>query len=230
MHTPLPDCSQCPVALNRRLCRVEGGKAPAFCPTLNLADVIHTASSEYENPKVLEFAKQASIQEAEGYGGRQLGYDHVKPLKPRLVEIIEFAQRMNYRRIGLLFCIGLEKEARVFGKLLSEKGFDVVSVACKVGRIPKERIGILDHQKIAIGQFESMCNPVSQAMIVNQAKTEFNVLLGLCVGHDSLVFKYAEAPCTVLAVKDRLLGHNPLAAVYTIGSYYRSLKGDSQSA
>jgi enoyl-CoA hydratase/carnithine racemase len=46
----------------------------------------------------------------------------------------------------------------------------------------------------------------------DQQKTDFNVLLGLCVGHDSLFLKYAEAPCTVLAVKDRMLGHNPLAA------------------
>ena len=51
-----------------------------------------------------------------------------------------------------------------------------------------------------------------------------NVLLGLCVGHDSLFFKYTEAPCTVLAVKDRLLGHNPMAAVYNVDSYYRCLK------
>jgi uncharacterized metal-binding protein len=68
-----------------------------------------------------------------------------------------------------------------------------------------------------------MCNPVLQAMVLNKGKTEFNVLLGLCVGHDSLFFKYAEAPCTVLAVKDRLLGHNPLAAIYNLDHYYRCL-------
>lgn len=38
------------------------------------------------------------------------------------------------------------------------------------------------------------------------------------------ILEFAEAPCTVLAVKDRLLGHNPLAAIYNIDSYYRSLK------
>jgi uncharacterized metal-binding protein len=48
--------------------------------------------------------------------------------------------------------------------------------------------------------------------------------MGLCVGHDSLFLKYSNALCTVLAAKDRLLGHNPLAAIYTIESYYRSLK------
>jgi uncharacterized metal-binding protein len=49
-------------------------------------------------------------------------------------------------------------------------------------------------------------------------------LLGLCVGHDSLFFKYADAPVTVLAVKDRVTGHNPLAAVYLMDSYYSRLK------
>jgi uncharacterized metal-binding protein len=53
---------------------------------------------------------------------------------------------------------------------------------------------------------------------------DFNILLGLCVGHDSLFFKFADAPTTVLAVKDRVTGHNPLAAIYLSGSYYQKLK------
>ena len=109
-------------------------------------------------------------------------------------------------------------------KVLSAKGFEVVSVICKAGCVPKERIGVRDEEKIRIGLFEPMCNPIMQALVLNDANTEFNVLMGLCVGHDSLFLKYAEALCTVFAVKDRLLGHNPLAAVYNIDSYYRSLK------
>jgi uncharacterized metal-binding protein len=69
-----------------------------------------------------------------------------------------------------------------------------------------------------------MCNPILQAQVLNSEQTELNILLGLCVGHDSLFLKYAEAPCTVLAVKDRVTGHNPLAALYTLDSYYRALK------
>ena len=69
-----------------------------------------------------------------------------------------------------------------------------------------------------------MCNPVLQAFVANEAGTEFNILLGLCVGHDSLFFKHAKAIGTVLAAKDRLLGHNPLAAIYQYDSYYRYLK------
>jgi hypothetical protein len=50
-----------------------------------LQEVINAALAEYNDREVLEFAEQACIQEAEGYGGRELGYDHVKPLKPRIV-------------------------------------------------------------------------------------------------------------------------------------------------
>jgi uncharacterized metal-binding protein len=148
----------------------------------------------------------------------------VRPVKPRIVEIIEFAKRMNYKRLGLVFCVGLRKEAKIVEKIFSDKGFEMISVVCKVGRVPKEKIDVRDDQKVAIGSFESMCNPVLQALTVNNEKTDFNILLGLCVGHDSLFLKYAEAPCTVLAVKDRVLVHNPLAAVYNIDLYYRYLK------
>jgi uncharacterized metal-binding protein len=85
-------------------------------------------------------------------------------------------------------------------------------------------IGITDFDKIHRGTDEAMCNPIFQAKLLNHSKTEFNILMGLCVGHDSLFFKNAEAPTTVLAVKDRVTGHNPLAAIYLSESYYRKIK------
>ena len=57
-------------------------------------------------------------------------------------------------------------------------------------------------------------------MCSTQAQTDFNVLIGLCVGHDSLFFKYSEAMATVLVAKDRVTGHNPAAALYTTPTYY----------
>ena len=68
-----------------------------------------------------------------------------------------------------------------------------------------------------------MCNPIGQALLLNEQKTDFNVIMGLCVGHDTLVMKYLEAPITTLAVKDRVTGHNPLAAIYLSESYYKKL-------
>jgi uncharacterized metal-binding protein len=190
-----------------------------------MPELVEQSRKEYNNTHgICEFARQASIQEAEGYLNRDLGYEHVRASKTRIEEIMEFSEKMNYKRLGMAFCIGLRNEAKVVEKIFSSGGFDVVSAVCKVGRIPKEHIGVGKDQQIVPDKIEAMCNPVLQAMILNKEKTDFNVLLGLCVGHDSLFFKYAVAPCTVLAVKDRLLGHNPLAAVYNIDSYYRCLK------
>jgi uncharacterized metal-binding protein len=142
------------------------------------------------------------------------------PVKPRVQETCEFAQKMGYKKIGVAFCMGLHKEALLLMQILKAQGFEVISVNCKTGGIPKETIGIKEKEKIHIGEFESMCNPIAQAMILNDEKTDFNILVGLCVGHDSLFLKYANAFCTVLVVKDRVLGHNPVAALYTSSSYY----------
>lgn len=219
------NCARCPYKVSERLCRKDNGKYPDFCPTHNMSELADQSLSEYVNrPDILEFARQASVQEAAGYMNRDLGYDHVRASKTRIEEIMEFAAKMNYRRLGMAFCIGLRKEAQMVEKIFSSREFEVVSAVCKAGRIPKDQIGVGREDQIVPDTTEAMCNPVLQAMILNREKTDFNVVLGLCVGHDSLFFKYAEAPTTVLAVKDRLLGHNPLAAVYNADSYYRCLK------
>jgi uncharacterized metal-binding protein len=226
MTKELAGCARCSIQTKDRLCQTDDGKSPSFCPTNNYQAVVDAAAEELKKPDIREFARQASIQEAEGYANRELGYEHVKPAKPRIQETVEFARRMKYKRLGLAFCLGLRPEAKIVEKLFASQGFEVVSALCKMGRTPKENIGVRDDQKINIGCFESMCNPIAQAYVMNEAKTEFNIIMGLCVGHDSLFLKYADAPCTVLAAKDRLLGHNPLAAVYTIDTYYRSLKSE----
>jgi uncharacterized metal-binding protein len=131
---------------------------------------------------------------------------------------------MEYNRIGIAFCIGLAKEAGVVEEILQTRGFEVVSALCKAGRTSKNLLNIEDKDKISQGTDECMCNPIFQAKLLNQEKTDFNILIGLCVGHDSLFFKYAEAPVTVLASKDRVMGHNPLAAIYLYDSFYVKLK------
>lgn len=213
-------CAECPHPLSNRVCMTPEGKAGKGCPTVGKKSLVRKAKQEYRVNPVGEFARQASIQEGECYSEKEKRPYVMHPVKPRMLEIVEFAQKMGYRKLGLVFCAGLSKEAAIVNDLLTNHGFEVTSVACKAGGIPKEEIGIQEDQKIFIGNHESMCNPILQAMVVNEEKTDFNVLLGLCVGHDSLFFKYAEAPTTVLAVKDRVTGHNPLAALYLLGGYY----------
>jgi uncharacterized metal-binding protein len=200
------------------------GKGSKNCPTLLQKDTLAEANREYNDTETYHFARQASIQEADCYANRDQQPYVMQPSKTRLVEIYEFAEKMGYKRLGLAFCIGLAKEAQIVEQIIRDRGFEVISVLCKAGRTPKELIGITDRDKIYRGTDEAMCNPVFQARLLNQARTELNILLGLCVGHDSLFFKHAQAPTTVLAVKDRVTGHNPLAAVYLSDSYYRKIK------
>lgn len=221
-----PECALCPYDWSERYCRKKGGKAPANCPSVRHKALSRRSMEELQkDPAVMEFARQASLQETAGYAGREKGYAHLKPAKPRIQEIVEFARRMGYERIGLAFCIGLRKEAEVVHRIFVDNGFETVSVACKASRTPKSELGLAqsDHVDPTV-EVETMCNPVLQALVANEHQVDLNVLLGLCVGHDSLFIKYAEAPVTVLAAKDRLLGHAPLAAIYQYDAYYRNLK------
>ena len=219
-----PSCASCKEEVYRRICFTEDGLGSKGCPTLTKKEVLVEANREYEVPEIRELARQSSIQEAECYANRDQRPYVIQPTKTRMVEVCEFAQKMGCKRLGLAFCIGLVREASAVERILKVRGFEVVSVVCKAGRIPKETIGVRDEEKIYQGTDEAMCNPIYQAKLFNHERTEFNILLGLCVGHDSLFFKYAQAPTTVLAVKDRVTGHNPLAAIYLSESYYRKIK------
>ena len=218
------NCADCGLETPDRICMNRDGTGSKNCPTLLQKKMLAEANREYEDAATYNFAQTASRQEADCYANRDQQPYVMQPSKTRIVEIYEFAEKMGYKRLGLAFCIGLAKEAQIVEQILKDRGFEVVSVLCKAGRTPKEIIGINDEDKIYRGTDEAMCNPIFQARLLNQATTELNILLGLCVGHDSLFFKYAEAPTTVLAVKDRVTGHNPLAAIYLSDSYYRKIK------
>ncbi len=213
-----PECAKC----NTVVCNSkESAKGPPNCPTLTRAELIKQAVAKYDDPGVREFARQASIQEFECYRNLPEGRT---PVNPRVEEVAQFAKKMGYSKLGVAFCGGLKDEAETLTHILENRGFDVVSICCKTGAIPKERIGIKEEQKIAGPEaWESMCNPITQAEILNSEGVEFNILVGLCVGHDSLFLRYASAPTTVLIAKDRVLCHNPAAGLYLSGSYYRKL-------
>lgn len=138
-------------------------------------------------------------------------------------EIIAFAKRIGAKKIGIATCVGLMSEARIFAKILKAKGLESYGIICKVGAVDKTQVGVPEELKVNKGCHESLCNPVLQATLLNEEKTDLNVIVGLCVGHDSLFIKYSEAPVTTLITKDRVLGHNPAAALYASGFYYRRL-------
>lgn len=110
-------------------------------------------------------------------------------------------------------------------EILENKGFEVVSVRCKVGATPKDRIGIKPEKKIGDpDKWESTCNPITQAELTNAENVNLAIMLELCIGHETLFIIYCRVPMTVIAVKDRVTGHNPLAAIYLSDSYYARFK------
>jgi len=157
-----------------------------------------------------KIAYNSALVESEGYR-----------TKTRIEEIIDFANKCNFKKIGIAFCLSLSNETKIVNKIFVHNKFEVYSAMCKMGGTPKETLGITDEQKVHPGGHEAMCNPIGQALYCNSKKTDFNVLIGLCVGHDSLFIKHSDAPVTVLIVKDRVLANNPTAAIYTANSYYK---------
>lgn len=184
-------------------------KMPQNCP-MRRKEIIEKSKNEYQGD-TLAFTRQAALTESKGYCQWT-----------RVEEIIYFCKQMQYKKIGIAFCIGLKKETRTLAKILRKAGFQVVSVVCKNGSISKEFLQIKKSEQVEPDKFEAMCNPIGQALFLNDIGTEFNIVVGLCVGHDSLFFKYAEAPVTVLIAKDRALAHNPAGALYCAAGYFKN--------
>ena len=137
----------------------------------------------------------------------------------RVEETIEFAKRIGAKRIGIATCVGLIRETRTLTNILRSHGFEVYGVACKAGTVRKTEVGI---PKTCENTGVNMCNPILQAKMLNAEHTDLNIVMGLCVGHDSMFYKYAEGLTTTLVVKDRVLGHNPVAALYAADGYYHN--------
>ncbi len=146
----------------------------------------------------------------------------------RVEETLAFARRIGAQRIGVATCVGLIEETRRFAEVLRLGGFEPYAVLCKVGAIDKTAIGLAEEMKVKPGGPECCCNPILQARLLNAHKTDLNVVIGLCVGHDSLFIRHSEAPVTVLVAKDRVLAHNPVAALYTAHSYMKRLNDEDR--
>jgi len=214
----ITQCAMC----TKRVCSSEHTEdAPSNCPMVTSNDVLDKALLKYDDPRYFDFARNASIQEAQCYMRTDAGN---LMQSPRVEETYLFAKKMGYKKLGMAFCMGLFSEAKTITEIYEGKGFEVVSVCCKCGAVDKTRIGMTNEEKISTtGRFESMCNPIAQADILNNAKTDFNIMVGLCVGHDSLFLKHIDGLATALIVKDRVTGHNPAAVLYAKGPYYRRL-------
>ena len=189
-------------------CKFKTRTYPEFCLTTNLdqEDALW-ASERYEEDRNHDVMVASAEVEYEGYCQWT-----------RVQEIMEFARKIGAKKIGIANCIGLINEARIFARILRANDFEPYAVICKVEGRAKTSMGIPEKCE-QIGP--AMCNPILQARLLNKAGTDLNVVMGLCVGHDSIFYRYSEAYVTTLITKDRVTGNNPAASLYTAGSYYR---------
>lgn len=152
----------------------------------------------YSDPHEKMMMQTAAFVESEFYGELN-----------RIEEVVEFASHMGYKRLGIAFCVGLHEEAAKIADFLS-RFFEIEAVCCKVCGIPKSEMGAPASDRVG----PISCNPIEQARMLEEKRTDLNLVVGLCVGHDALFIKHSHAYVVPLVVKDRVLGHNPLAAVY----------------
>ena len=203
-------CSEC----GQMHCYRRNKKFPEFCLTegVEVAQVAQTVKTYQGDTIDAKVARAAA--EIEG-----LYYCQIS----RVEEIVAFAKRIDATRIGIASCLGLIEESKIFVKVLRAAGLEPYTVLCKVGSVDKSEIGIPETLKIQCDCYEACCNPILQAQLLNAEKTHLNVVMGLCVGHDSLFMKYSDALVTTLVTKDRVTGHNPAVTLYTSKSYNKQI-------
>lgn len=183
------DCANCPT----HVCYTKG----VNCTGIDAKDVL--AEYTEEERKIM---KAAAYVEGTFYSNIT-----------RLQETAEFAKAMGYNKLGMAFCIGLNEEARYIARFYEKQGFTFYSVCCKNCSVAKKELG-LKQVKPELPH-EAMCNPKMQAKFLAEKGTELYISCGLCVGHDTIFNQSCAGPVTTLVVKDRLLAHNPLGAIYS---------------
>lgn len=114
--------------------------------------------------------------------------------KSRLVELIEFAKISGFKKLGIAGCSSVARYSDKLSEILTEAGFEVCLIKCKESG--------LDAAEICDSLSGPSCDPLSQAEYLNSQNTDFNIMVGLCLGHELIFQKYSKVPYTTFMVKD----------------------------
>lgn len=184
-----------------------------FIPETNISEVyvncLYCTSKECMEGKKCPYIKNVDLPECNS-GQKEmlnaaidLSFEDERKLC-RMSEVVYYCLEMNYRRIGIAYCTDLNEATEILVSVL-KRFFDVIPVCCMISGKNREN-------------GNPACNPIAQARILNIMKTDFNIIVGLCLGADSIFTNESKAPVTTLFVKDKSLANNPIGALYS--DYY----------
>lgn len=192
------DCSQhCSIGIpNKELIN---------CPIRSSPDIQRKAIKMYQTDKIIKKANIVSTIVKEQMS------------MPRLQDTLEFARGMGYKKIGIASCASLQKETKITAEKFTQNGFEVSSVCCQTGGDKKTNVDTPEDFALPFKKGYRMdyvtCNPVAQALLLNNVKTDLNLIIGLCIGHDITFTRLSDAPVSTLIAKDRIIHHNPAATL-----------------
>lgn len=122
----------------------------------------------------------------------------------RLQELIEFIKKMDYKKVGLAYCYGMEKDAKAFRDIFKNENIKLRTVSCTVGGVNQNEVN--DDSCIE----KVSCNPLGQAEQLNSEGVDFVIIMGICLGHDILLQRNLKADFTTFVVKDRVYSNAPM--------------------
>lgn len=208
----LYDCSEC----KSRVCMTGTGKAPANCPM---------RAPGYDE-KIRSAYAQKTVCAMENAAQTACGTKEDRDLTPRIKVLIEYMKKMGYKKIGIIFCAMVFSEMDWLSRILRKCGFEVVSACCLNGGTNITEHGVELPEPAVKPGYDPACNPIGQARLMNAQHTEFNIVSSLCAGHDTLAFRYSEAPCSLLSIKDVSMEMCPINALHLYPKYPELLDPD----
>jgi len=204
----------CAVCAKKSCLKYDHADPPANCP-MHDQETLAECKKEYfeKDGGKLYLSTMETALEAKDLG------------ETRTLEAIRFAKKNGWKKIGIAHCIGYCDEAAAAARLIKDAGLECETIVCCNGgidlceytEIPEKHLDDVEHH-YAVG-----CNPIGQAKYLEKAGTDFNLVFGLCVGHDALFIKYSHVLASVIMVKDRSRYHEPRSGLYE-AAYKHTLK------
>jgi uncharacterized metal-binding protein len=82
---------------------------------------------------------------------------------------------MNFQRIGIAYCYGMEIDAAMITTIFRESGFKIYPVSCTTGGFKQSEI-------ITGSTIDKVsCNPLAQAEQLNIELVDFTITVELCL-------------------------------------------------